>query len=356
MRGPSTVTDDSDEASYRNEPSGGSKSFKQRRAALLKAVVSAAKQPMRAQPLDTLDTVGEQVGGSTALMGKMSQLQTKSHASTRQMLDDIADSDTMDYSAPAVRALMSIHAIEQPYVGAWMRKPHRRAEYPSVGDMMDRQRNVQVLYETRLASLQRFVGFLVLFHTMAKKVQDFWSFVSFGLLSYDMSRSQSMLRVATTASPVSGSDVREQILALEQLETHAWASQRIRTNLYKHAMRNRMLKSMLNKVPNTGILSKDRQNGQETPHKNGLSSSSKSTSFESSAPVKKTTPQAPATQCLLPMCSSSSSTCGKAVATKPPLPSESSGEIRELRPRLSSGEHRQLRLRLSRGEIREFST
>ena len=61
MRGPSTVTDDSDEASYRNGPSGGSKSFKQRRAALLKAVVSAAKQPMRAQPLDTLDTVGEQV-------------------------------------------------------------------------------------------------------------------------------------------------------------------------------------------------------------------------------------------------------------------------------------------------------
>jgi hypothetical protein len=389
----------------RNGPSGGGKSFKQRRASLLKAVVSAAKQPMRAQPLDTLDTVGEQVGGSTALMGKMSQLQTKSHASTRQILDDITESDTMDYSAPAVRALMSIHAIEQPYVGAWMRKPHRRAEYPSVGDMMDRQRNVQVLYETRLASLQRFVGFLVLFHTMAKKVQDFWSFVSFGLLSYDMSRSQSMLRVATTASPVSGSDVREQILALEQLETHAWASQRIRTNLYKHAMRNRMLKSMLNKVPNprtlsnnrqsgqetphknglssmrnkvpnTGILSKDRQNDQETPHKNGLSSSSKSTSFEPSAPVKKTTPQAPATQCLLPMCSSSSSTCGKAVATKPPLPSESSpsggkavatkpplpsesspsGEIRELRPRLSSGEHRELRQRLSSGEIREFST
>eukprot|EP00900_Chrysochromulina_parva_P025731 jgi/Chrpa1/7792/Chrysochromulina_OHIO_Genome00022035-RA len=331
-------------------------SFGNARAALLKAVVSAAKQPMRAQPLDTLDTVGEQVGGSTALMGKMSQLQTKSHASTRQMLDDIADSDTLDYSAPAVRALMSIHAIEQPYVGAWMRKPHRRAEYPSVGDMMDRQRNVQVLYETRLASLQRFVGFLVLFHTMAKKVQDFWSFVSFGLLSYDMSRSQSMLRVATTASPVSGSDVREQILALEQLETHAWASQRIRTNLYKHAMRNRMLKSMLNKVPNTGNLSNNRQNGQETPHKIGLSSSSKSTSFEPSAPVKKTTPQAPATQCLLPMCSSSSSTFGKVVATKPPLPSESSGEIRELRPRLSESERRELWLRLSSGEIREFST
>ena len=373
MRGPSTVTDESDEGSFKNGPSGGSKSFKQRSGALLKAVVSAAKQSKRAQSIDMLDTVGEQVGGSTALMGKLSQLQTKSHATTRQMLDDITDSDTMDYSAPAARALMSIHAIEQPYVGAWMRKPHRRAEYPSVGDMMDRQRNVQVLYETRLASLQRFVGFLVLFHTMAKKVQDFWSFVSFGWLSYDMSRSQSMLRVATTASPVSGSDVREQILALEQLETHAWASQRIRTNLYKHAMRNRMLKSMRHKVPKAGNLSKDRQNGQEIPHKNGISSSSKSTSFEPSAPVKKTTPQAPATQCLLPLCSSSSSTCGKANVTKPPLPIESCGkavatkptlptessprgEHRELRPRLTSGEHRELRQRLSSGEIREYST
>ena len=182
-----------------------------------------------------------------------------------------------------------------------------------------------------------------------------------------------MLRVATTASPVSGSDVREQILALEQLETHAWASQRIRTNLYKHAMRNRMLKSMRHKVPKAGNLSKDRQNGQEIPHKNGISSSSKSTSFEPSAPVKKTTPQAPATQCLLPMCSSSSSTCGKANVTKPPLPIESCGkavatkptlptessprgEHRELRPRLTSGEHRELRQRLSSGEIREYST
>ena len=39
---------------------------------------------------------------------------------------------------------------------------------------------------------------------MAKSVQDFWSKVSFGLLGYDMSRSQSIMRIATTASPVSG--------------------------------------------------------------------------------------------------------------------------------------------------------
>ena len=38
--------------------------------------------------------------------------------------------------------------------------------------------------------------------------------VSFGLLGYDMSRSQSIMRIATTASPVSGSDVRRKMLEL----------------------------------------------------------------------------------------------------------------------------------------------
>lgn len=65
----------------------------------------------------------------------------------------------------------------------------------------------QVLYETRCASLQRLVGFFVLFHAMGRRVEGFWSYVSFGVLAYDMSRTQSMMRVATTASPVSGMDI-----------------------------------------------------------------------------------------------------------------------------------------------------
>ena len=36
-----------------------------------------------------------------------------------------------------------------------------------------------------------------------KSVADFWPTVSCGILSYDMSRTQSIMRVATTASPVS---------------------------------------------------------------------------------------------------------------------------------------------------------
>ena len=47
----------------------------------------------------------------------------------------------------------------------------------------------------------------VLFHAMGKAVQDFWPLVSLGLLGYDMSRSQSIMRVATTASPVAGTEV-----------------------------------------------------------------------------------------------------------------------------------------------------
>ena len=65
---------------------------------------------------------------------------------------------------------------------------------------------------------QRAVAFFVLFHKMAKDTQDFWKAASLGLLGYDMSRSQSILRVATTASPVSGTEVRDKIIEIS-LET-----------------------------------------------------------------------------------------------------------------------------------------
>ena len=47
-------------------------------------------------------------------------------------------------------------------------------------------------------------------------VEWFWHYISFGLLGYDMSRSQSGMRVATTASPVSGSEVRERVADLAE--------------------------------------------------------------------------------------------------------------------------------------------
>jgi hypothetical protein len=115
------------------------------------------------------------------------------------------------------------------------------------------------LYESRIASLQRCVAFFVLFHQvlinvydvksflchacghihmcnisegcvviyasfgwnvtqsisctpqMGKRVADFWPAVSFGYLGYSTSRTHSIMRIATTASPVSGAEVHSSL-------------------------------------------------------------------------------------------------------------------------------------------------
>ena len=65
------------------------------------------------------------------------------------------------------------------------------------------------LYETRVASLQRFVSMCVMFHQLGDRVAKFWPAVSFGYLGYRMDRTHSIMRIATTASPVSGAEVRD---------------------------------------------------------------------------------------------------------------------------------------------------
>lgn len=55
--------------------------------------------------------------------------------------------------------------------------------------------------ENRFLSAERYVAFLVLFHQMAETV------ASFAPLRWDTSRSQSCLRVATTAAPISAADL-----------------------------------------------------------------------------------------------------------------------------------------------------
>jgi len=73
------------------------------------------------------------------------------------------------------------------------------------------QHFAQELYETRIASLQRFVAMTVLFHEMGMRVERFFRRISFGWLAYRMDRSHSIMRIATTASPVSGADLVEQM-------------------------------------------------------------------------------------------------------------------------------------------------
>ncbi|CAB9524779.1 expressed unknown protein [Seminavis robusta] len=70
------------------------------------------------------------------------------------------------------------------------------------------------LYEARIASLQRFVSMCVMFHQLGHRVQSFFSTISFGLWGYRMDRTHSIMRVATTASPASGANVRRQMEVL----------------------------------------------------------------------------------------------------------------------------------------------
>jgi hypothetical protein len=73
--------------------------------------------------------------------------------------------------------------------------------------MQNSQMIVQQFYESRIASLERYIAFCVLFHAMAKACNS----PTFRI-PWDMARSQSNLRIATTASPISaGDDIHEEI-------------------------------------------------------------------------------------------------------------------------------------------------
>jgi hypothetical protein len=56
----------------------------------------------------------------------------------------------------------------------------------------------------RYASLERYLAFLVVFHQMAASV------AAFTPLAFDISRSQSQLRVATTAAPISAAELEKE--------------------------------------------------------------------------------------------------------------------------------------------------
>jgi hypothetical protein len=84
--------------------------------------------------------------------------------------------------------------------------------------LCDEQKLAMRLYESRIGSLQRCVAFFVLFHAMAKRVADFWPSVSLGYLKYEIDRTHSIMRIATTASPVSGAEVRDRTMELAKIK------------------------------------------------------------------------------------------------------------------------------------------
>ena len=68
-------------------------------------------------------------------------------------------------------------------------------------ELLESQAALEEFLENRFLSAERYLGFLVLFHAMAATV------AAFPPLRFDTSRSQSCLRVATTAAPISAADL-----------------------------------------------------------------------------------------------------------------------------------------------------
>lgn len=115
------------------------------------------------------------------------------------------------------RGVIQIEPSNEKYFGEIIRNLNTGA-----GDLDFRaariQHFAQELYESRIASLQRFVAMTVMFHQMGKRVEGFFARISFGLLAYRMDRTHSIMRIATTASPVSGADVKQQMRHLQLLK------------------------------------------------------------------------------------------------------------------------------------------
>jgi len=117
------------------------------------------------------------------------------------------------------RGLIQMEASQEKYFGQILRKYSAGKSKKDVDFLLARNQHFsQELYETRIASLQRFVAMTVMFHQMGKRVQEFFQKISFGCLGYRMDRTHSIMRIATTASPVSGADVRQRMRHLQLLK------------------------------------------------------------------------------------------------------------------------------------------
>ncbi len=103
---------------------------------------------------------------------------------------------------------MALAADGEPPVSAFTALYHM-VKTPEAGSkaVLGAEAVMKDLFEGRFASFERYIGFLLLFHAMALRV----SVTSWPLPAWDISRSQSILRVASTAAPVSGAEVAHQL-------------------------------------------------------------------------------------------------------------------------------------------------
>lgn len=119
------------------------------------------------------------------------------------------------------RGIIQVEMAKEKYFGEVERKLNAatRSQGRDLDFLLVRNQHLsQELYESRIASLQRFVSMTVLFHQMGKRVENFFSRISFGFWGYRFDRTHSIMRIATTASPVSGADVRQRMEHLRLLK------------------------------------------------------------------------------------------------------------------------------------------
>ena len=84
------------------------------------------------------------------------------------------------------RGLLQVQPSTEEYFGETLRKTAPKEVDPFL--MSQSQHLSMELYESRVASMQRFVAMCVMFHQMGHRVQSFFPKISFGLLGYRMDR------------------------------------------------------------------------------------------------------------------------------------------------------------------------
>jgi hypothetical protein len=159
----------------------------------------------------------------------LADLESSGHMTYDEFLNlfEISDLDSGVKLPPCNRNALGIIQVEpskERYFGETLRKYNKASS--DVGNIKEEvefrlarsQDFSQELYETRIASIQRFVAMVVLFHQMGKRVRDFFSMISLGFLSYRMDRTQSIMRIASTASPVSGADVLHRMQQIQLMK------------------------------------------------------------------------------------------------------------------------------------------
>jgi len=115
------------------------------------------------------------------------------------------------------KGVIQVRPSRERFFGEMLIEDGSDSSKPNSGDntkgisieVMKSQHLVQELYESRYASAQRFVAMCVMFHSLGSNVQNFFSTISFGLLGYKMERSHSIMRIASTASPISAAEIRD---------------------------------------------------------------------------------------------------------------------------------------------------